>query len=139
MRKEKEGSSLLSFNHINAFIVTKLKGRLQSYDDEDRYKLMDYLCEWSSLYSERKHLVELIRERIERNKKNESKYRSEELYGYTLLLFNAVNSPERIMEYLLGEREWQDIQDRIAHRSPLDQENVKSTLEKAIEESILEH
>jgi len=139
MRKEKEGKGLLSFNHINAFIVKKLRERLQSYDDKDRYRLMDYLCEWSANYPIGKHLVELIRERIERNKKNKLKYRPEESHAYTFLLFNKISSPENIMEYLLEESEWQDIQDRIARRSLPDQENVRSALEKSMEEYILKH
>ncbi len=135
MRKEKLPGKQGPIWHINGFIATKLGERLRGYNEEECYKLIDYLSEWTLPYSKDKHIVELIREKIEKNKKNESRYyTTEELYTYTILLFRDIHTPEKIMENLLEEKEWQRLQIRIANRYSLDTEFVKRAIEEHIEE-----
>ena len=121
MDEEKEiYKSNTAHPHPNAEISTKLNEIMNSYKNNDIYKIIDYLSEWaviSNPQNTEKHIIEMIRERLERN--YNSQKNAELKLGpkdYMNKFFSNESSPESLIESLAYEEELKLIKERLSKR-----------------------
>jgi len=101
--------------HANSVIAKNLKQILLRYDNANRCKFIDYMSEWA-LLRPKMHIVELIRDKIDRSENNFSSFIKDD-YTKALLFFNRdFATPESFMESFLGG-EWGKIKEQLSQRS----------------------
>lgn len=120
--------------HVNASIISHLIIAYNRYDEDDKYKLIDYMSEWLLKFP-KKDIVDVIRQKFEENPYFRLDYDNEGIYGYVNSNFpKNLETPERIMGFLLGE-EWEILRTRLEKRSRLEKELVYVIIKKELGEA----
>ena len=121
-------------------IIKRLKELFNRYrkdGGENVYNIIDYMSEWALLYMRERHTIEIMRQKLEQNLLNngkEGKLRLLDFYNSpTFEEYTA--TPEKFMRSLIGERDWQNIQNRFVLRTADEKKYVMDKIREKLEEN----
>ena len=121
-------------------IIKRLKELFNRYrkdGGENVYNIIDYMSEWALLYMRERHTIEIMRQKLEQNLLNNGKEGKLKLLDFynnpTFKEYTA--TPEKFMCSLIGERDWQNIQNRFVLRTDYEKKYVMDKIREKLEEN----
>src|SRR3989344_1436488 len=115
--------------HENSAVIEGLRKLYNSYDENQKYRLFDYLSEFALPFPEEKDIVEILRVKIENNRGSVWGFYS----VFEHIIDKSKNNPKDFMLNILGEEEWGELSDKLSRRRISEAIYFKEFIEREIE------